>query len=164
MITKPFDVGDFVNAAGVAGTVENTSIVATTIKTFDNQVIVVPNNKIWGSIITNVNALPTRRVDLVFGIGYGDDIAVAQKVLEETVAEHPLVLDNPEPTIRVNELADSSVNFICRPWAKTQDYWSVYWDLTRQVKERFDAAGLSIPFPQQDVHLHGLPPSAQSTG
>ncbi len=163
MITKPFDVGDFVNAAGVAGTVENTSIVATTIKTFDNQVIVVPNNKIWGSIITNVNALPTRRVDLVFGIGYGDDIAVAQKVLEETVAEHPLVLDNPEPTIRVNELADSSVNFICRPWAKTQDYWSVYWDLTRQVKERFDAAGLSIPFPQQDVHLHGLPPSAQSS-
>jgi small conductance mechanosensitive channel len=164
MITKPFDVGDFVDAAGVSGTVANTSIVATTIKTIDNKLIVVPNNKIWGSIITNVNAMPTRRVDLVFGIGYGDDIALAQKVLEETVAAHPLVLDKPEPMIRVNELADSSVNFICRPWAKTGDYWDVYWDLTRQVKERFDAAGLSIPFPQQDVHLHGLPPGAQSTG
>ena len=162
MITKPFDVGDFVDAAGVSGTVANTSIVATTIKTIDNKLIVVPNNKIWGSIITNVNAMPTRRVDLVFGIGYGDDIPLAQKVLEETVAAHPPVLDKPEPMIRVNELADSSVNFICRPWTKTGDYWDVYWDLTRQVKERFDAAGLSIPFPQQDVHLHGLP--APGTG
>lgn len=163
MVTKPFDVGDFVDAAGVVGTVVNTSIVATTIKTVDNKLIVVPNNKIWGSIITNVNAMSTRRVDLVFGIGYDDDISLAQKVLEQTVAEHPLVLDNPKPVIRVNELADSSVNFVCWPWVNTQDYWSVYWDLTQQVKERFDQAGISIPFPQQDVHLHGLPSSATNT-
>ena len=91
---------------------------------------------------------------MVFGIGYDDDIAKAQSILEKIVKDHPLVLESPEPVIRVNELADSSVNFVCRPWAKTSDYWTVYWDITRQVKERFDQNSISIPFPQRDVHVH----------
>lgn len=155
MITKPFDVGDYVEAAGVSGLIENTNIVSTTIKTFDNQLIVVPNSKVWGSIITNVNALPTRRVDMTFGISYDDDVDKAQAILEELVSAHPLALKEPAATIRMHELADSSVNFICRPWAKTDDYWTVYWDITRSVKKRFDREGISIPYPQSDVHLHG---------
>jgi small conductance mechanosensitive channel len=154
MITKPFDVGDVIDAAGVAGTVQNVSIVSTTILTFDNQVIVVPNTKVWDSVITNVNASDIRRVDLTFGIGYDDDIDLARQTLATLVSSHPLVLDDPAPVIRVHELADSSVNIICRPWAKSDDYWDVYWDLMQQTKERFDAVGLSIPFPQRDVHLH----------
>jgi small conductance mechanosensitive channel len=130
------------------------SIVSTTVRTFDNQVIIMPNSVVWGSVITNVTVSPIRRVDMVFGIGYGDDIETAMGVLRKLVADHPLVLDDPEPNIQVHELADSSVNFICRPWAKTEDYWNVYWDMTRQVKEGFDAAGVSIPFPQRDVHLY----------
>lgn len=155
MINRPFDEGDYVNVAGVGGTVKSVSVVSTKVVTPDNQVIVIPNGKVWGDIITNVTTSPTRRVDLVFGIGYDDSIADAQRILEEAVAEHPLVLKDPAPTIRVNELADSSVNFICRPWTKSEDYWTVYWDLMRDVKERFDRGGVSIPFPQQDVHLHG---------
>jgi len=154
MITKPFDVGDVIDAAGVAGTVQNVSIVSTTILTFDNQVIVVPNTKVWDSVITNVNASDIRRVDLTFGIGYDDDIDLARQTLSTLVSNHPLVLSDPAPNIRVHELADSSVNIICRPWAKSDDYWDVYWDLLQQAKERFDAVGLSIPFPQRDVHLH----------
>ena len=115
---------------------------------------VVPNNAIWGGVITNVTANDTRRVDLVAGIGYGDDIQKAEATLERIVKEHELVLADPEPVIRVSELADSSVNFIVRPWTKTADYWTVYWDLTHQVKDQFDKKGISIPYPQQDVHLH----------
>jgi small conductance mechanosensitive channel len=115
---------------------------------------------VWGNIITNVTSSATRRVDLVFGIGYGDDIEKAQQVLEQVVAAHPLTLDEPAPTIRVSELAESSVNFVCRPWTKTSDFWAVYWDLTRQVKEAFDAAGISIPFPQRDVHVHQTTPAS----
>ena len=154
MTNKPFDVGDLVDTNGVLGTVEAVSVVSTTIRTFDNQVVIMPNSQVWGSIITNVTVSPTRRVDMVFGIGYSDDIETAQQVLEKLVEDHPLTLDDPEPQIKVHELADSSVNFICRPWAKTEDYWTVYWDLTRQVKEQFDASGVSIPFPQRDVHLY----------
>ena len=153
MINKPFDVGDFVSTNSISGKVEAVSIVSTTIRTVDNQVVILPNSTVWSSIITNVTVSPTRRVDMVFGIGYGDDIEKAMDVLARTVAEHPLVLDEPEPNIQVHELADSSVNLICRPWAKTEDYWSVYWDLNRQVKAGFDAAGITIPFPQRDVHL-----------
>jgi small conductance mechanosensitive channel len=153
MIYRPFDEGDYVDIGGVAGTVKTTNIVNTTVTTPDNQIIVIPNKNVWGNIITNVTASDTRRVDLVFGISYDDSIPEAVRVLEETVAAHPLVLKEPEPTIRVGELADSSVNLICRPWVKTEDYWSVYWDLTRQVKEGFDAADISIPYPQQDVHF-----------
>jgi small conductance mechanosensitive channel len=154
MINKPFDVGDLVDTNGVLGVVEAVSIVSTTVRTLDNQVVILPNSSVWGSIITNVTVSPTRRVDMVFGIGYSDDIETAQKVLEKLVREHPLVLDDPAPNIAVHELADSSVNFICRPWTKTEDYWKVYWDLTRQVKEGFDQASVSIPFPQRDVHLY----------
>ncbi|MCV6584709.1 MAG: mechanosensitive ion channel family protein [Marinibacterium sp.] len=154
MFNRPFDVGDYVTVAGTSGTVQSVSVVSTTVTTPDNQVIVIPNSKVWGDIITNVTASDTRRVDLVFGIGYGDSIEDAQRVLAEQVAAHPLTLDDPAPMIRVSELADSSVNLICRPWARTEDYWTVYWDLMRDVKIAFDKAGISIPFPQTDMHLH----------
>lgn len=154
MINRPFDEGDYVLVAGLGGTVKHVSVVSTTVTTPDNQVIVIPNSKVWGDVITNVTASETRRVDLVFGISYGDSIELAQKVLEEVVAQNPLVLKDPAPVIRVNELADSSVNFIVRPWSKTGDYWTVYWDLQRAVKEAFDNNGISIPFPQTDMHLH----------
>jgi len=154
MFNRPFDEGDYVKVAGLGGTVKHVSVVSTTVTTPDNQLIVIPNSKVWGDVITNVTASDTRRVDLVFGIGYGDSIEAAQKVLEGVVANHPLVLEDPAPVIRVSELADSSVNFIVRPWTKTGDYWTVYWDLQRAVKEAFDANGISIPFPQTDMHLH----------
>jgi len=113
----------------------------------------VPNSKIWGDVITNVSASDTRRIDLVFGIAYTDSAAQAIKVLQDLVANHKLCLDGPVPEVFVGELGDSSVNIFCRPWSKSEDYWTVYWDLTGQAKERFDAEGISIPFPQQDVHL-----------
>ena len=151
---RPYDVGDFVTAGGVSGTVDAMSLVSTTIKTPDNQTLIVPNGSIWGGVIQNVTANPTRRVDLVFGIGYDDDMAKAESILRRVVEGHEKVLAEPAVNIRVHELADSSVNFVVRPWTKTSDYWDVYWDLTRQVKEAFDAEGVSIPFPQRDVHLH----------
>ncbi len=153
MLYKPFDVGNLVDVAGVMGVVRSMNLVTTTITTADNQIMVVPNNSIWGNIIINITGSKQRRVDLVFGIGYDDDIDLARKVLMDIVDKHPLVLKTPEPNIQVHELAESSVNFICRPWVKTEDYWEVYWDITRIVKERFDAEGLSFPFPQRDVHL-----------
>jgi small conductance mechanosensitive channel len=153
MVNRPFDEGDYVDVGGVAGTVKSVSIVATTVITPDNQVIVIPNKNVWGNVITNVTASQTRRVDLVFGISYEDSIPEALRVIEETTKAHPLVLQDPAPVIRVHELADSSVNFVCRPWTRTSDYWDVYWDLTRQIKENFDAAGISIPYPQQDLHI-----------
>lgn len=159
MINRPFDEGDYVDVAGLGGTVKNVSIVSTQIVTPDNQIIVIPNSKVWGDVITNVTASDTRRVDMVFGIGYGDSIQEAQAVLEEVVSGHPLVLKDPAPVIRVNELADSAVNFIVRPWTKTTDYWAVYWDLQRAVKEAFDAKDISIPFPQTDMHLYMAPKS-----
>jgi small conductance mechanosensitive channel len=157
MIYRPFDVGNVVTIGGVTGKVQAMNLVSTTLLTGDNQVIVVPNSNVWGSIITNINVSETRRVDLVFGIAYDDDEDAAARILEEVVAAHPLVLKEPEPVIKLNELADSSVNFICRPWTKTADYWTVYWDITRQVKERFDEAGISIPFPQREVHVRSQP-------
>jgi small conductance mechanosensitive channel len=153
MVNRPFDEGDYVDIGGVAGTVKAVSIVSTTVTTPDNQVIVVPNSKVWGNVITNVTASATRRVDLTFGISYDDSIPEAQRVLEEVVHAHPLVLKDPEPVIRVNELAASSVNFIVRPWSLSSNYWTVYWDLMQQVKLALDAAGISIPYPQQDLHL-----------
>lgn len=153
MINRPFDEGDYVLVGGVGGTVKSVNIVATTVTTPDNQVIVIPNKNVWGNVITNVTASETRRVDLVFGISYEDSIPEALKVIEKTVRAHPLVLDEPEPNVRVHELAASSVNFICRPWTKTSDYWTVYWDLTHTMKEAFSEAGISIPYPQQDLHI-----------
>jgi small conductance mechanosensitive channel len=153
LLYRPFDVGDVVEAAGVSGKVSHMSLVNTTFMTFDNQRLVVPNNNIWGSVITNLTAQRTRRVDLVFGISYGDDIEKAEKVLREIVDDYEAVLDDPEPLIKVHELGDSSVNFIVRPWVKTDDYWSTYWDITKAVKKRFDEEGITIPFPQRDVHV-----------
>ncbi|MCF7992666.1 MAG: mechanosensitive ion channel [Thiohalocapsa sp.] len=160
---KPFDVGDVVDAGGVSGTVGSMNLVSTTIKTFDNKKMIVPNNKIWSDVIVNASGASERRVDMEFGIGYDDDIDRAQSILEEVVSSHPQVLKEPAPTIRLSALADSSVNFIVRPWAKTADYWQVYWDLTRAVKQRFDAEGIGIPFPQRDVHLYlGNPETANA--
>ncbi|RDV27547.1 mechanosensitive ion channel family protein [Alteromonas aestuariivivens] len=153
LLYKPFDVDDIVEVGGVFGKVDSVSLVNTTIRTFDNQVTLVPNKQVWGQIITNATASHQRRVDLVFGISYSDDIDKAEEVMWQVVENHPLVLKDPETVIEVNSLGESSVDFVCRPWAKTDDYWRVYWDLTKQVKLAFDEAGISIPFPQRDVHL-----------
>jgi len=157
---RPFDVGDAVEAGGVMGTVKQMNLVSTTILTWDNQKLVVPNKKIWGEVIRNITAEATRRVDLQFGIGYGNDVDKAERVLQDIVTAHPLVLRNPEPVIRLHALGESSIDFVVRPWAKTGDYWTVYWDITREVKKRFDAEGISIPFPQRDVHIYQESPSA----
>ena len=154
LLYRPFDVGDVVDAGGVQGKVSSMSLVNTTVMTFDNQTLVVPNNLIWRSPITNFTAQHTRRVDLTFGISYDADIEKAEKIFLEVVQAHEKILDKPEPMIHLHELADSSVNFIVRPWVRTDDYWDVYWDLMRAVKLRLDAEGISIPFPQRDVHIH----------
>jgi len=151
---RPYRVGDYVEAAGIAGSVEQVQILTTVLKTPDNKKIIVPNSAIMGSIITNYSANDTRRVDLVFGVSYGDDIDKVRSILQELVAQDERILKEPECVIKVSELADSSVNFICRPWVNTADYWAVYWDLTEKAKKRFDQEGVSIPFPQQDVYLH----------
>lgn len=151
---RPYDVGDLIESAGVFGEVSAMSLVNTTIMTLDNQTIVIPNNKIWGDVIKNVTAQTKRRVDMVFGIAYDDDIAKAEQVLQEIVVSHEKVLKDPEPMVRLHELGDSSVNFIVRPWVDMTDYWDVYWDVTRSVKMRFDEEGISIPFPQRDVHIY----------
>lgn len=154
LIYRPYDVEDLIECAGgVFGRVSRMNLVSTTVLTVDNQTRVVPNGKIWGDVITNVTAQYSRRVDLVFGISYSDDIPKTEAVLKEIVSEHPKVLKDPEAMIRLHELADSSVNFIVRPWVEADDYWDVYWDITREVKMRFDREGISIPFPQRDVHL-----------
>jgi small conductance mechanosensitive channel len=154
LIYRPYDVDDFVEVTGASGLVKKMNLVSTTITTFDNQTLVVPNSKIWGDVIKNVTAQKVRRVDLEFGIGYGDDIEHAEKVLTEIVEANEKVLKKPAHNIRLHTLADSSVNFIVRPWVKTDEYWEVYWEITREVKMRFDQEGISIPFPQRDVHLH----------
>lgn len=151
---RPFDVGDFVEVGGVAGTVDNVSLVNTTIRSVDNKIILVPNTQVWGEVITNATASSQRRVDLVFGVGYEDDLDQAKAIIEKVLSEHELVLDKPEPVVEVNALGESSVDFVCRPWTQTSDYWRVYWDLTRRVKMEFDKAGISIPFPQRDIHVY----------
>ncbi|HET6277756.1 MAG TPA: mechanosensitive ion channel domain-containing protein [Candidatus Polarisedimenticolia bacterium] len=164
LVYRPYDVGDLIEAAGVSGKVDEMSMVSTTIMTIDNQTLVVPNGKIWGDVIKNVTAQRIRRVDMVFGISYGDDIPKTEQVLAAILREHPKVLDDPEPVIRLHKLNDSSVDFVVRPWVLTDDYWEVYWDVTREVKMRFDREGISIPFPQRDVHFYDerKPPSAAS--
>ena len=153
LLYRPFDVGDVVEIGGVFGKVRAMSMVNTTMLTLDNQTLILPNTKIWQDVIKNVTAQTKRRVDLVFGISYGDDIPKAEKILTGILEEHNQILADPEPMVRLHELADSSVNFVVRPWVKTDDYWDVYWDVTREVKMRFDREGVSIPFPQQDVHI-----------
>jgi len=153
LIYRPFDVGDFVEAGGVMGTVSHMSIVNTTFKTIDNQVLVVPNNMIWSSVVTNVTAQRTRRIDLKFTVSYGDDLDKVEQVLNSIVDSHDAVLDEPAPVIKLHELGDSGVMFVVRPWVRTENYWPTYWDLTRTVKDRFDAEGITFPFPQHDVHV-----------
>lgn len=162
LIYRPFDVGDLVEAGSITGKVSHMSLVNTTIKTFSNEIIIVPNSKIWGDIIKNVTHEKVRRIDMIFGIGYSDDIEKTERVLHDIVESHPSVLRSPEPTIKLHTLNSSSVDFIVRPWVKTDDYWDVYWDITREVKMRFDREGISIPFPQQDVHLHMVEKAIES--
>lgn len=153
LIYRPFDVGDVVEAGGVKGTVSHMSLVNTTFMTFDNQSMVVPNNLIWASVITNVTAQRTRRVDLTIGVSYDDDIEKVEAILWDIINDHEAVLTDPKPNIRLHELGESSVNFIVRPWVKTADYWETYWALTKAIKIRFDSEGISIPFPQRDIHV-----------
>jgi len=151
---RPYKVGDFIEAGGVTGVVEQVQIFTTIMRTGDNKKIIVPNSQIMAGEITNYSANPTRRVDLVAGCGYEDDLDQVRKVLEDIIASDDRILEDPAPTIAVSELADSSVNFIVRPWVNSGDYWGVYFDVTEQIKKRFDAAGISIPYPQTDVHLY----------
>ena len=153
LIYRPFDVGDVVEVGGVSGKIDQVSLVSTMIRTFDNKVVLVPNKNVWGQIITNSSSSEERRVDMIFGIGYSDDTDKAKEILTKIVEDHELVLDKPTPTIQLHELADSSVNFICRPWVKTPDYWQVHWDVTQRVKAEFDKSGISIPFPHQELHI-----------
>jgi small conductance mechanosensitive channel len=153
LLYRPYDVGDMIEAGGALGKVSHMSLVNTTILTVDNQTLVLPNSKIWGDVIKNVTAQRERRIDLVFGIGYSDDIPKAEKVLNEIVDSHSKILEDPEPVVRLHALGESSVDFVVRPWVKTEDYWDVYWDITRAVKMRFDEEEISIPFPQRDVHI-----------
>lgn len=154
LLYRPYEIGDVVTVSGTTGKVKAMTLVSTTVITPDNQVIVVPNSNIWGDVITNVTGSSTRRVDLVFGIGYDDDMDKAQGLLEEIARAHPKVLEEPATVVKVGTLNASSVDYVVRPWCKTEDYWDVYWDITRQVKERFDAEGVSIPYPQTDIHIH----------
>ena len=154
VLFRPYRVGDYIEGGGVSGSVEEVQIFTTVLKTPDNKKVIVPNSQIMAGEITNYSANPTRRIDLVAGCGYNDDLDKVRGVLEGIVAANDRVLEDPAPTIAISELADSSVNFVVRPWVNAADYWSVYFDLTEQIKKRFDAEGISIPFPQRDVHVY----------
>jgi Small-conductance mechanosensitive channel len=154
MFFRPFKAGDVVDAAGETGKVHEVGIFNTIILTFDNKKVIVANASVTGNNITNYSAMDTRRVDLKFGISYGDDMKKAKDLIGQVLAKDARILKDPAPVIAVGELGDSSVNILCRPWCKTADYWNVYWDTLEAVKNAFDANGISIPFPQRDVHLH----------
>ena len=153
VLFRPFTIGDLVTAAGITAKVEKITIFNTLFCTPDNQLIIVPNGKIISDIITNINAKDTRRIDLTVGISYSDDMAKTKEILRRLAGEDARVLQEPAPTVAVAELADSSINLVFRPWVKTVDYWDVRFDLTEKIKNALDEAGISIPFPQQDVHL-----------
>jgi small conductance mechanosensitive channel len=154
ILFRPFKVGDFIEAGGVTGVVEEIHIFHTLMRTGDNVQLVVPNNSITAGNISNYSAKETRRIDLVVGCGYGDDLQAVKRFLGDLVDNHPRILPTPEPVVAVSELADNSVNFVVRPWVANADYWAVRWELTEAIKVGFDQHGFSIPFPQQDVHLH----------
>ena len=157
LVFRPFKVGDFIDAAGVKGTVKEIGLFATTIATGDNIKILVPNGKVYGDTIQNYSAYETRRVDLVIGIGYDSSIDSAEEVMLGIIKEDSRILSDPEPFIAVSELADSSVNFVVRSWVNAGDYWAVKFDLTEKFKKAFDSAGIDIPYPQQVVHLVNAP-------
>jgi small conductance mechanosensitive channel len=153
ILFRPFKVGDFVEAGGVAGVVEEVQIFSTKMKTGDNKEVTVPNGQIVGSTITNYSAKETRRVDLVIGVGYNDDLKKVRSVLEDVLSQDARILKDPAPTIGLLELGESSVNFVVRPWVNSGDYWPVLFDVQEAIKLRFDAEGISIPFPQRDLHI-----------
>lgn len=155
---KPFKVGDYIEAGGTSGSVEAIEIFNTILNTPNNKKVIIPNSNITGGNIINGSANDTRRVDLVFGIGYDDDLKKAKDILTRLTNEDDRILKEPATLIAVSELADSSVNFAVRPWVKSSDYWSVLFDLTEKVKLTFDAEGISIPYPQRDVHIHQVDP------
>ena len=154
VLFRPYKVGDWVEAAGISGSVEEVQILTTVLKTGDNKRVIVPNAQIMDSIITNYSANDTRRVDMVVGVSYDDDLDKVRSTIEDLVAAEDRILNEPACTIAVSALADSSVNFVVRPWVNTSDYWGVMFDLTEAIKKRFDKEGISFPFPQQDVHLY----------
>nr|WP_202978352.1 mechanosensitive ion channel domain-containing protein [Thiomicrorhabdus sediminis] len=154
LVFKPFKSGDFIDAGGILGVVEKVQIFSTVMRTGDNKEVIVPNGGIYGGPITNYSARDTRRVDMVFGIGYDDDLRKAKQILLDLIAADERILKDPEPVVALSELGDSSVNFVVRPWVNSGDYWKVYWDMNEKVKLAFDEQGISIPYPQMDVHLH----------
>jgi small conductance mechanosensitive channel len=154
VLFRPYKVGDFIEAAGISGVVEEVQILTTVLKTGDNKKVIVPNGQIMDSVITNYSANDQRRVDMTFGVSYDDDLDKVRSTLEQLIAADDRILHDPACTIAVSALADSSVNFVVRPWVKSADYWGVMFDLTEAIKKRFDKEGISFPFPQQDVHLY----------
>ncbi len=152
IVFRPFTKGDFIEAAGISGKVDTISIFNTVMLTGDNKQIIVPNGDIYGGTITNYSANNTRRIDMVFGIGYDDDMKQAKQIMQDVIAADERILKDPDTLIAVSELADSSVNFVVRPWVKTADYWAVKFALTEGIKEAFDKKGISIPYPQIDIH------------
>lgn len=153
LVFRPFKQGDFVEVASTSGSVDQINIFSTTLHTADNKQVIIPNGAIYSHVITNYSATGTRRIDMVFGIGYEDDIAKARAIIEEILKSDSRVLNDPEYVIAVGELAESSVNFYVRPWVATSNYWPVHFDLTERIKLEFDKNGISIPFPQMDVHM-----------
>lgn len=153
IVFRPFVKGNFVEAGNAMGTVDKVNIFTTTMITPDNKEVIVPNGAIMSGTITNFSAKPTRRVDMTFGISYDDDLRLAREILQDIVSSDPRVLSTPAPAVMVGALADSSVNFLVRPWVNSADYWPVFWDTTEKVKLRFDEAGITIPFPQREVHI-----------
>ena len=154
IIFRPFKVGDLIEGAGVLGTVEVIQIFTTQLVTPDNKVVIVPNSKISSDNIINYTSKPERRVDMVFGVSYTDDIDKVKEVISDVLSQNSSILGNPAPKIALLEMADSSINFAVRPWVKPVDYWDVYFDINERIKKRFDAEGISIPFPQRDVHVY----------
>jgi len=154
IVVKPIKVGDFVEAGGTKGSVVEIRIFTTILNTPDNKKVIVPNSKVMGDSITNFNANGTRRVDLVAGISYGDDIDKAKAVIDSILAADDRVLKDPAPTVAVVEMADSSINLVVRPWVNSADYWDIYFGITEAIKKKFDEEGITIPFPQRDVHLY----------
>ncbi|APE29990.1 mechanosensitive ion channel protein [Halomonas aestuarii] len=164
IIFRPYKIGDYVEAGGVAGVIVDVQIFTTELKTGDNRKIIVPNGQMMSGAITNVSAHDTRRVDLAVGVGYDADIDRVRRVLEGVVADDPRVLDEPAPNIRMSAMGESSVTWIVRPWVRAGDYWDVHWGMTEEIKRRFDREGISIPFPQRDVHVHHHGDAASDLG
>lgn len=153
LIFRPIRVGDLVETSGYLGIISEVGIFVTVMNTLDNQKVIIPNGMITGNVINNVNGNGTRRLDMTAGISYGDSMSKAKGILEKILADHPKILQDPAPRVAVSELGDSSVDFVVRPWVEAADYWDVWFDVTQKIKEEFDGQGVSIPFPQRDVHL-----------